>query len=66
MKVLIAAVRHVIVKDDVDSLNVDAAAEYISRDHYALLEVLKLGKSVDALRLWNSRVDANRWERSLV
>ena len=45
VQVLIASVRHIVVQDDVDSLNVDTSAKDVSGHHDTLLEALEKLKS---------------------
>lgn len=46
VQVLVTAVRHVVVKNDVHPLNVDATAQHIGGDHDPSLELLELLKFV--------------------
>jgi len=62
MQVLVGAVWHVVVHNDVDTLHVDASAEYIRAHHDAALESLELLKPLNSVFLGNSRVNHHRGE----
>jgi len=53
---------HVVVEDDIDSLDVDTAAEDISGDKDAVLEVLEVSVALDALLLRKAAMDGDRGE----
>ena len=41
MKIRVWIIWHIIVDDNIDALDIDTSAEYVSRDHYTVFEVLK-------------------------
>jgi hypothetical protein len=49
MKVRVGVLRHVVVDDDVDTLDVDATPEEVRGDHNARLEVLELPVALDSV-----------------
>merc|ERR1712059_47002 len=65
VQVHVAAVRVVVVDDDVDALNIDTTPEEVGRHHDALLEVLEGSVAFDALILAQGRMDGNGREVAL-
>ena len=66
VQVGVAHLGHVVVDDDVDALDVDAAAPDVRRDEDTVLEVLEGLVERDALRLLDARVDGHRGEVALL
>ncbi|GBE59902.1 membrane transporter protein, putative [Babesia ovata] len=66
VKVRIGGVGHVVVDNDVHTLNVDAPTEQVSRDHDALVEVFELSVASNALGLLKPSVYGDRREVALV
>merc|ERR1711862_51839 len=65
VKVRIAFVGHVVIDDDVHSLDVNAASEQICRHHDTLLELLELFVTRDSIFLVQTRMDRDGWETAL-
>mmetsp|Transcript_5571 Transcript_5571/g.12646 ORF Transcript_5571/g.12646 Transcript_5571/m.12646 type:complete len:470 (-) Transcript_5571:8-1417(-) len=65
VQVGVAVVRHVVVDDDVDPLNVNPASEQVCGDHDTFLELLELLISHNAVLLIQARVDRNGREIAL-
>ena len=66
VEVLVGLVRHVVVNDDVDLLDVDATAEQVGSDHNALVEVLERLVAFQPLLHVQPRVDADGREVALL
>jgi len=66
VQVRVARVWHVVVDDDVDALNVDAAPPDVRRDEDAVLEVLEVLVHLDPLLLLHRRVDGDRGKVALL
>mmetsp|Transcript_36516 Transcript_36516/g.72731 ORF Transcript_36516/g.72731 Transcript_36516/m.72731 type:complete len:361 (-) Transcript_36516:1523-2605(-) len=66
VEVGVGRVGHVVVDDDVDTLDVDAAAPDVRRDEDAVLEVLEVLVHLDALLLLHRSVDGHRGEVALL
>ncbi len=62
VQVLIRIIREIVVDDDVDSLDINTTTEQISSNKNSLLEILEVLESTDTLLLFQTRVDADRWE----
>jgi len=56
MKIAVWTIRHVVVDDNVDSLNIDTAAKDIRRDADTFIEVFETLVAGDSTRMsWNAR-----------
>jgi len=62
MKVGIGVLGHVVVDDDVDSLNIDSTAKDVGSNHDTRLEVLELSVLVNSLFLLHASVDTDGGE----
>ena len=62
MQVRVGILGHVVVEDDVDSLDVHAAAEQVGRHQDALLEILELLIAREALFLGHGPMDGDGGE----
>jgi len=62
VQVGVGVLGHVVVEDDVDSLDVHASAEQVGRHQNALLEILKLLVAREPLFLRHGSMDADGWE----
>ena len=62
MEISVWILCHVVVEDDVDSLDIYSSAKDICGDHDPFLEVLELLKAWDSLSLVYSGVDRHRGE----
>lgn len=65
MQVLIGRVGHVVVHNDVHTLNIDTSAKQIRGNHDAGLKVLELAVARNTLRLLHTTVNANGREVAL-
>ncbi|GFE55550.1 membrane transporter protein, putative [Babesia ovis] len=66
VEVRVGGVRHVVVDDDVHTLDIDTPAEQVGGDHDTLVKVLELSVTGNALLLVKASMDSNGWEVALV
>merc|ERR1719310_1329745 len=65
VQVTVAIVWHIVVDDDVDTLDVDPTPKEVSAHHDALLELFELLVARNTLLLVEARVNGDRWETAL-
>merc|ERR1719272_1894725 len=65
VEVGVAVICHVVVDDNVHTLNVNATPEEVGADHDALLELFELLVAINALLLLQARVNGKRWKATL-